>query len=105
MPGNYEYSIEDQYECSGPNVLDEDEPHMVALLLWIKQTYVDFTSDSRVIYQEELRYLVREHTLENANTKWCCKLKVFNVRDQIDQVISFQLKRRMTYQLKHPKGT
>lgn len=90
VPENYEYKVENKYERTGFQPLDEDQPNIVALLKWLKETYIDYTSDSRVIHQEELIYLIRGHNLQTQ--EWLCEFQVFNIRDQLDEVVTFQLK-------------
>lgn len=67
-----------------------ETPEIFDLLKWVKETFVDFSTDSRVIHREELLFLVRQEKLDVY--PWSCQLKVFNVRAQTDQLITFRLK-------------
>lgn len=98
--GEYEFLIEEPRGTSGYYVLDEDEnPHIFALLRWIKEYHVDLIDDKRVIHHEELLFLV--YKAELTSNPWACRLRVFSVHDQEHQDITFRLVQKMDQPHRH----
>lgn len=78
-------------EDVGPLLVDE-EAELEALLLWGRAAFLHMTEDQDVIWREELVYIVLESTLTH-QPEWQMRLKVWNVRDQCNQVVTFSLKK------------
>ena len=84
---NYTYSI----DTDGPFELDEEDDHLLCLLRWVKDAYIEYTADDRVIFEERVIYFVRSCDVEYDPSQ--ITMQVFDVDDQQRRTIVFRCRK------------
>ena len=85
--GKYEYSESSE---GGFQPVDDESEVVEGLLKWLYQSKVLVSGGPDVIFQEELRYIVRSNTIV-AEPVWGATIEIFDVREQVLKTIHFRL--------------
>ena len=70
----------------------DDEGAWKEVLRWLYQRYVWHVSGSDIVFQEELRYIVRKEMVQQ-EPSWEAHVELFDVREQVCSVARFRLRK------------
>ena len=85
----------DVLNSCGPESITEEHEGVIHLLRWVKESYVDFSADSRVVMNEQTVYWVKWSKIDTS-PKHQFTLLVFSVEEQRLQTIQITLARAWT---------